>query len=479
MKKFYITTSIAYANAKPHLGFVLESIQADALARWARSKGRPVRFLTGTDEHGLKIARAAVAAGEPTRQFVDKISAEFRRLREAFHLSWDDFIRTSDEKRHWPGALELFRRLRQSGDIYEKKYSGWYCVGCEGFVTEKDLVDGCCPLHRKKPEWVEEINFFFRLSRYAEPIRKEIEANRLKIVPETRRNEVLAFIRSGLEDISVSRPKTSHPWGIPIPDSDQTLYVWCDALSNYISSLGFGSADLREFKRWWPADIQLVGKDILRFHALFWPGMLLSARLPLPKGILVHGFITVDGEKMSKSIGNVVDPFGLAEEFSAEAVRYYLLREIPSDEDGDFSRDKFIGRYNGDLANGLGNFASRVSTLGEGLDFSGRKPAGEIRKKITEAEKRIDDCVENFKLHEALAAIWDLLKFGDGYVNQNRPWEKRDPKIIFNLVYLLFALAGLLEPFLPETGEKIKSAFERSGRNWRVRKIDQLFPRNK
>jgi methionyl-tRNA synthetase len=223
----------------------------------------------------------------------------------------------------------------------------------------------------------------------------------------------------------------------------------------------------------------LVGKDILRFHALFWPGMLLSARLPLPKGILVHGFITVDGEKMSKSIGNVVDPFGLAEEFSAEAVRYYLLREIPSDEDGDFSRDKFIGRYNGDLANGLGNFASRVSTLGEGLDFSGRKPAGEIRKKITEAEKRIDDCVENFKLHEALAAIWDLLKFGDGYVNQNRPWEKRDPKIIFNLVYLLFALAGLLEPFLPETGEKIKSAFERSGRNWRVRKIDQLFPRNK
>jgi methionyl-tRNA synthetase len=482
MRKFYITTSIAYANAKPHLGFVLESVQADALARFERQKKRDARFLTGVDEHGLKIERAAKEAGKAPQDFVDEISGEFRELKNVFNLSWNDFIRTSDRQRHWPGALELFSRLKKSGDIYEKKYSGWYCVGCERFVTEKDLVDGHCPFHKKKPEFVEETNFFFRLSKYGEKIKREIEAGRLRIIPETRQNEILSFLKAGLEDISVSRPKATNPWGIPIPGSDQTLYVWCDALSNYISSLGFGSVDSvakKNFRKWWPADAHLVGKDILRFHAVIWPAMLMSAKISFPKKILAHGFITADGEKMSKSSGNVIDPFELAGEYGGEAVRYYLLREIPSDEDGDFNREKFETRYNADLANGLGNFASRVSTLALPYTFPLKiKATAEVKRRSRETRKEVEIRLGRFKIHEAVAVIWDFLKFGDGYVNRNKPWENKDRRIIADLVYILSETADLIFPFLPETSEKIKSAFFREGNFRRLNKINQLFPRS-
>ena len=308
MNKFYITTSIAYVNAPPHIGFALESLQADVLARWRRQKGEEGFFLTGTDEHGAKIARAAEVAGKTPRELVDENAEKFRELKKSLNLSWDNFIRTSDEKVHWPVAQELWRRLEKAGDLYKKSYQGLYCVGHEAFVTQKDLENGKCRDHQKEPEIIEEENWFFRLSKYSEVIKEKVESGELKIVPETRKNEILSLLREGLEDISFSRPSKDLSWGVPVPDDDtQTMYVWADALSNYIS----GRGGISEWEKH-PADIHLIGKDILRFHAAIWPGMLLSAGLPLPKAIYVHGHILSNGQKMSKSLGNVVDPFEFA-----------------------------------------------------------------------------------------------------------------------------------------------------------------------
>src|SRR3989344_53768 len=325
-KKFYITTSIAYVNAPPHIGFALESVQADVLARWHRQQGEEVFFVSGTDEHGAKIVRAAEAAGKAPQELVDANAQEFKNLKKTLNLSWDGFIRASDQKTHWPVAQELWRRLEASGDLYKKRYSGRYCVGHEAFITQKDLKDGRCDLHKKEPETIEEENWFFKLSNYTKEIESRIRNNELRIVPESRKNEILALLEEGLEDVSFSRPRKDLDWGVPVPEDDtQTMYVWADALSNYIS--GYGG-----IKAWeeHPADVHCIGKDILRFHGAIWPAMLLSANLPLPKNIFVHGFITVDGEKMSKSVGNVIDPFELVKRYGTDAVRYYLLREIPS-----------------------------------------------------------------------------------------------------------------------------------------------------
>ncbi|OGY63076.1 MAG: methionine--tRNA ligase [Candidatus Harrisonbacteria bacterium RIFCSPHIGHO2_01_FULL_44_13] len=498
MKKFYITTSIVYVNAPPHVGFALESIQADVLARYHRQKGDEVFFLTGADEHGAKIARAAEAVGKDFQLFVDEIAAKVKKLKDVLNLSWDDFIRTTDKKRHWPGAQKLWRDMAAAGDLYRRKYRGLYCVGHEAFVTEKDLIDGKCRDHQKEPEVIEEENWFFRLSKYQKKIESSIKKNKLRIIPEGRRTEVLSFIKEGLEDVSFSRPRKDLSWGISVPDDEtSTMYVWCDALANYISAIGYGQqkssppkADppqAEKFTKWWPADIHLIGKDILRFHALLWPAMLLSAKLPLPKNIFVHGHLTVDGQKMSKSVGNVVDPFELVAKYGIDPARYYLLREIPSGEDGDFSYKKLKERYNGDLANGLGNFAARVLTLAEKL--------GEIKvdlksdvdkavaKKIKAVQKKVDEKITEFKLHEALAEIWDLIAFGDKYVNEKKPWNaslsvNEKARTIFNLIAILDNVAAMLSPFLPETSKKITESIHWLSKNTlKIKKSAMLFPR--
>jgi len=489
-KKFYITTAIDYVNGPPHIGHALEKVQADVLARHYRLKGGNVFFLTGTDEHGAKVARAAEAAHKAPQEFVDGLSAQFKSLKEALNLSWDDFIRTSDRIRHWPGAQLIWQRLAAAGDIYKKRYRGLYCFGHEAFVTRKDLVDGKCRDHLTKPEVMEEENYFFRLSKYAKEIEDKIKNNELRILPETRKNEILSFInKEGLEDVSFSRPRKDLPWGIPVPgDESETMYVWCDALANYLSAIGYGQTrniEISKFQKWWPADIQLIGKDILRFHAAIWPGMLLSAGLPLPKELFVHGFITVEGQKISKTIGNVIDPFALVEKYGTDAVRYYLLREIPSGEDGDWSNAKFRERYNGDLANGLGNFAARVLTLGEQPGNFSRKTEVDrgIAAKISDVRKKINENVENFKFHEALAALWEFISSGDVYVNEKKPWAIKDERAkketIFNLIVVLDNVAAFLAPFLPETAAKITKSINWEGDNLNVRRTGVLFPRIK
>ncbi len=489
-KKFYITTAIDYVNARPHIGHALEKIQADVLARYHRLKGDDVFFLTGTDEHGAKIARAAEEAGENPEEFTDTISQKFRGLKEILDLSWDDFIRTSDHARHWPGAQKVWAALLEKGDLYKKNYRGLYCVGHEAFVTEKDLVGGVCRDHQKAPEVIEEENYFFRLSKYGPDIEKAITSDELKIVPATRKKEILSFIRAGLEDVSFSRPRKDLPWGIPVPnDSEHTMYVWCDALTSYLTALGYGQDDSKLKTQnskldYWPADIHVIGKDILRFHAAIWPGMLLSAGLPLPRSIFVHGFITVEGQKMSKTIGNVVDPVELVKKYGTDPVRYFLLREIPTTEDGDFSVKKFEDRYHGDLANGIGNLVSRVATLGERISpisFDFKKDiASEIDGAAELVFKEYEAHITEFRLNDALADIWQLVSSGDKYINEKKPWELKGEElqlVLVNVGYLIGVIANLLEPFLPETAEKIRAQVRFDDSTIVFKKGDPLFPR--
>lgn len=474
MDKFYITTSIAYTNALPHLGFALEAVQADVLARFQRSLGKEVFFLTGTDEHGRKVQEAAEKAGQAPRDFCNGISARFQGLRESLNLSNDDFIRTTDQAKHWPAVNKVWLGLKKKGDIYKKSYQGLYCPGCEAFITRKDLVDGKCILHQREPEAVEEENWFFKLSKYSKEIEKLIAKDRIEIVPQTRKKEMLNFIKQGLEDISFSRPRKDLSWGIPVPeDETQTIYCWADALVNYLSAIGYAE-DEKTFKKYWPADLQCIGKDIQKFHLAIWPGILLSLGLPLPKNILVHGFINSNGQKMSKSLGNVVDPFQLVEKYGTDAVRYFLLREIPPTEDGDFTREKFEKRYNSDLASGLGNLASRILKMAGTSD--GSLPNGfsnkEFKKKLVQAQKSKEKSLAAFKFNEALAASWELIAFCDQYINQEKPWEesKKQKEVIGDLLLALKEIAGLLAPFLPETSQKIIKGIEN-------KQIDILFPR--
>ena len=484
MGKFYVTTSIPYVNAEPHIGFALEIIQADVLARYRRHKGDDVFFLTGTDEHGVKIVRAAKAAGKTSQDFVNGVTKKFKDLKKILNLSGDDFIRTSDRKRHWPGAQKLWFKLYDAGKLYKKSYRGLYCVGHEAFITEKDLVNGKCRDHQEEPEIIEEENWFFKLSDYTNKIKEKIKSDELLVMPKSRKNEILSLINEGLEDISFSRPRKDLSWGIPVPnDSKHTMYVWCDALSNYITAIGYAD-DEKKFKKWWPANVQVIGKDILRFHAAIWPGMLLAAKLPLPKTIFVHGFITVGGEKMSKTIGNVIDPFEVVKKYGADALRYYLLREIPSGEDGDFTYEKFEERYNADLAKGLGNLVARVLTLAQknsaqdgsasgGKVFKNKTFALEIKK----TEQELNQLVSNFKFNKALEKIWQLIALGNKYIDEKKPWalkteSKEFKEIIGSLLFLISNIGILLSPFLPETSEKISGQLKN-------RKISILFPQLK
>ncbi len=515
MTPFYITTAIAYVNARPHVGFALELVQADAIARWHKLKGREVYFLTGTDEHGAKIVRAAQKAGKDIKEFADTNASIFKKLVSDLGISADDFIRTSDQIRHFPGAQELWKKLEASGDIYKKKYRGLYCVGHEAFVTQKDLIGGKCADHDAEPEIIEEENYFFRLSRFTQEIKKALSSGELRIYPESRRNEMLAFIEGGLEDVSFSRPSKDISWGVPVPgDAAQTMYVWSDALANYITALGFGSENLEKFKKFWPADLHVLGKDILRFHALIWPGMLLSAGLPLPKGIFVHGFIKVGGRKMSKTLGNVIDPIDFIERHGRDPLRYYLLREILTHEDGDLTEEKFIEAYNANLANGLGNYVSRVVKMIEQY-FGGvlqkpsdaeisavpmKKRASFFRSEDEGAKLELvsppyfidrvvwpayDKSMEDYQLKSALDLVWSLIAELDLYIQAYEPFKliKTEPKktkvILWNLAYGALSAGWMLKPFMPDTAEKIFEAFgvqSESREGWQELKVKLEAP---
>ncbi len=485
--KFFITTAIPYVNARPHIGFALEVIQTDVIARWQRQRGMDVKFLTGTDENALKNVQAAEEAGRDVKEFVAENAKLFEGLLATLNISNDDFIRTSTEGRHIKGAQKLWSSCRPE-DIYKKMYKGLYCLGCEEFKLEKDLVNGECPEHPgKKLQEVEEENYFFRLSSYQDKILKLIESEELKIVPEGRKNETLGFVKSGLEDFSISRSsQRAKHWGVQVPgDESQVMYVWFDALSNYINALGYAD-NTKDFQEYWNhgETLHVIGKGINRFHAVYWPAMLMSANVALPKKIFIHGYVTVDGQKMSKTIGNVIDPIDLVEKYGIDPVRYYLLREIPSGEDGDFSQKKFEERYNGDLANGLGNLVARVTTLGEKVSPMPMQKNEDIIKEIERVKASVQKYMEAFRLNEALGAIWELISFGDKYINDTKPWTiKDDPpslqKIIADAAVLIDAIREFVGPFLPDTAEKIREQISVEGNGIKINRGNILFPRLK
>ena len=453
-KKFYITTTIPYANAPPHIGFTLEIVQADVLARWHRLIGEKVFFLTGTDEHGSKNYRMAKEQGLTPQAFVDKNSNYFRELTKILNISNNNFIRTTDKKVHWPGVLNLWKILAAKGDIYKKKYTGSYCSGCERFVTEKDLIDGKCPDHPNlKIELISEENYFFDLSKYSGKITQLVKEDKIKIRPLKWKNDFLSLIKDGLTDVSFSRDKEHLPWGIPVPgDENQVMYVWADALTNYLTGIGYPD---KKYEKFWHADVHVVGKDMLRFHSGIWPGMLLSAGLPLPKEIIVHGFLIVDGQKMSKSLGNVISPLELRKKYDSDSIRYYLARTIPFGDDGDFSEKGLVQRHNDELANKLGNLISRISTLIE--KYGMEKCENKLLKKLK--IKEIEKHIEKYEIDKAVNEIFAFIDVCNEYVQNKKPWETHDKKVLYEIADSIKAISILLWPFIPSTSEKISEQF--------------------
>lgn len=448
-KPFYITSPIFYPNANLHLGHAYSVTLCDILARWQKLSGRGALFLTGADENTSTVIKASEAAGEDVPTYLDKISANFEKLFKDLNAENDVFVRTTDKK-HWAGAIKLWQALDKAGDIYKSKYTGHYCPNCAAFYTEKELLDGKCPVHGTVPEMLEEENYFFRLSKYTKPIKEKIESGEIKIIPETRKNEILALLDRGLEDISFSRPKSAVPHAIPVPNDDsQVMYVWCDALTSYMSGVGYGS-DEEMFQKYWPADVHLIGKDILRFHSAIWPAMLLSSGLLLPKTIFVHGLILSGGQKMSKTLGNVIDPYELINEYGADAVRYYLARKISPFEDGDITRESFKDAYNGDLANGLGNLVSRIMKLAEdNLDAPVAPQPNTIPAEYISG-------IEKFEIQKAANLVWERIGDLDRKIQDTKPWESKDKGLISELVLELYTIARMLNPIMPETSQKIK-----------------------
>ena len=487
-KKFYITTAIPYVNDRPHVGHALEFVQADVLARYHRARGEEVRVLSGADENALKNVQAAERAGIPVRDFIEANARLFADLALRLNVHFDVFQRGSDTAHHYPSSQELWKRCAAAGDIYKKSYAGLYCLGCEAFYTPEELTpDGECREHPgRKLEVVSEENYFFRLSRYRDQLTELITSDAIRIVPATRKNEVLGFLASPLEDISISRSnERARNWGVPVPrDESQKMYVWFDALNIYQSGVGFGWDDA-QYQKWWPADMHLIGKGIIRFHGVYWPAFLLSAKLPLPKSIVVHGYITVDGKKMSKTVGNVIDPFALIEKYGADAVRYYLLREIPSGEDGDFSIKKFEDRYNGDLANGIGNLVARVAKLGEKISpirFGSADTNTAIREQLDFIHTSYEATIEEFDLNIALGNLWTLIGVADRYINDQRPWIVRSDiealgLVIGNAAIIIDSIAQFIAPFLPDTAAKIREQISVAEGKIVIKRGPHLFPR--
>ncbi len=475
-KPFFITTAIDYVNGEPHVGHASEKVLTDTVARYHRDVlGEDVFFLTGTDENSLKNVQGAEKAGRPVDEYVKENAEAFKSLGNSLGLSFDRFLRTTEDI-HFAGAKKFWSAM-DPDDLYKKSYKGLYCVGCEEFKLEKDLVDGKCPEHLTTPEIVEEENWFFRLSAYGDRLKGLIESGEMRIVPEFRKNEVLSFIDRGLEDFSVSRSVArAKGWGVPVPgDESQIMYVWVDALANYVTALDF-AGDGADYRKFWAGDgerVHIIGKGILRFHAIYWPAMLLSAKLPLPTKIYAHEYLTIDGQKMSKSIGNVLYPRELVERFGKDGARYLLLTSLPFSKDGDLSWVKMTEKYNADLANGLGNLVSRVMRLSEGLDAD--------MKGITECPgypTEVSEPLDAYRFAEALEKIWETVRESNRHIEEEKPWElaKTDREkftgVMRTLLDRLAYLSVALVPFLPETAGKI-SASLKSG------KTEILFQRVK
>ena len=453
--KFYLTCAIPYVNSPPHVGHVLEFVQGDTIARYHKLLGDDVLALSGGDENALKNVQAAEKVGVPIQQFVDENTKKFLELTEKLSCQFDVWQKGSDQKTHFPSSQKLWTLCEK--DIYTKKYKGLYCVGCETFYEKGELNEkGECFEHPgKKLDEVEEENYFFKLSRYQDQLIKLIETGELEIVPEERKNEVLSFLKGGLQDISISRSnERAKNWGVPVPGDDkQRIYVWFDALNIYQSGVGFGW-DEKKYKKWWPADVHVIGKGIIRFHAVYWPAFLLSAGLKLPKKIFVHGYYTVNKQKMSKTLGNVYDPIPLLEKYGADPLRYYCLAKTPPFTDGDFSEEKFVESYNSDLANGLGNLVSRVAKL---CERTSPQPSAH------RAQYSTDTFIEEFRFDEALKKIWEGISELDQTIEKDQPWKLSDEKlgkVLEGYVEKIDKIAVALRPFLPETSEKILKQFK-------------------
>ena len=470
MNKFYITNAIPYVNAAPHVGHALEFVQSDTIARYHRLKGEDVLLLCGGDENALKNVQAAQEEDVPIQEFVDRNTNSFYELSKKLNVQFDVWQKGSDQN-HYLSSQKLWELCSKNGDIYKRAYRGLYCVGCEAFYNKEDLDEkGECLEHPgKKLEEVEEENYFFKLSRYQDKLLKLIESDEYKIIPEFRKNEMLSFIKSGLQDFSVSRTnERAKNWGVPVSkDDSQRIYVWFDALNIYQSGIGFGWDDAK-YKKWWPADVHVIGKGIIRFHAIYWPAILLSSGIKLPKTLFVHEYFTVNGQKMSKTIGNVTDPIKLIGKYGADPLRYYFLAKFSPFQDGDFSEDKFRAVYNADLANGLGNLVARVARLCEKVKHQAKENKEELNKDVQEK-------LSEYKFNEAISFVWNRIAEIDKKINKEEPWKLADEDLKKTLeVYVsdIQTIGTNLKPFLPETAEKILKQF--SGK---IKSAAPLFPR--
>jgi methionyl-tRNA synthetase len=460
MRKFYITTAIDYVNQKPHLGTAYEKIGADCMARYKRLSGFDTYFLMGNDEHSTNVEREAVRLGLDPLEYCRRMSEEFQGVWKSLSISYDDFIHTS-ERRHVDAVTELFRRIHENGYIYKGSYEGLYCESCEEFISEKDLEDGLCPRHKQEPARIAEDNYFFALSRFEQPLLEHIEGHPGFISPKIRENEVVNVIKGGLEDVSISR--SGKTWGIPLPiDESHVIYVWFDALTNYISALGYGSGDAGLFERYWPADFHVIGKDITRFHCVIWPSMLMAGGVDLPESVFAHGFISLGGEKMSKTRGNILDPSKMAGVFGADGLRYLLMREVPFDRDGDISIEILLNRYNADLANELGNLFSRTTAMivkyfDGSLEERPFGPGAEMHADLVKALEGYREHMERMEFSRALGAYWTIVQRANRFIEETKPWElAKDPaerdrlvQVFTELVAVLVTSATVLGPFMP------------------------------
>ena len=502
---YYVTTPIYYVNDKPHIGHAYTTLACDVLARFKRLDGYDVMFLTGTDEHGQKIERSAEKAGVDPQTFCDQVSLKFKELTDAMNFSNDQFIRTTEE-RHKKSVQHLWKVLQDKGFIYEDRYSGWYSVRDEAFYAESELIEGqggekLAPTGAPV-EWVEEPSYFFKLSAFEDKLLELYDNNPDFVMPKSRLNEVRSFVKGGLEDLSVSR--TTFNWGVKVPDAPgHIMYVWIDALANYLTAVGYPDTDAPDYQKFWPANVHIVGKDILRFHAVYWPAFLMAADLPLPKRVFAHGWWTNEGQKISKSLGNVIDPFELIEEYGLDATRFFLLREVPFGNDGDFSRRAFVLRCNADLSNGLGNLSQRtLSMIHKNCDEKLPYPSdftSEDKELLANIEKALDVVrghIDNQAFHLALDAIWTQASAADSYISVQEPWKlkKTDPERMNTVLYVLAEairqLAILAQPIMPQSADKLLSqigvserGFDQIGEAGRLKpgidipKPEGVFPR--